>query len=209
MSNPKMSNPTEETKTQRTISSIDGMVFAALIVVAVGCRFWIETPNFKPIAAFALFGGFFFRKPAMAIAGLLIVLTVTDFRLGYYPWQLMVCVYISLAFSAMLGLWIRRRLGSANVSLGHWAGFMGASIGMSALFYLLTNGAVWCGGNWYPATLDGLASCYAAGLPFYRMTLMGDLFFSFLTLGSYATVLYVLRGQAGAKKQATQMLGNN
>ncbi len=35
-------------------------------------------------------------------------------------------------------------------------------------FFLLSNYAVWAGGGMYPRTLSGLATCYAAGLPFYR-----------------------------------------
>ena len=35
-------------------------------------------------------------------------------------------------------------------------------------FFLLSNYAVWAGGGMYPPTMSGLATCYAAGLPFYR-----------------------------------------
>jgi hypothetical protein len=35
-------------------------------------------------------------------------------------------------------------------------------------FFLLSNYAVWAVGGMYPRTLSGLATCYVAGLPFYR-----------------------------------------
>jgi hypothetical protein len=36
-------------------------------------------------------------------------------------------------------------------------------------FFLASNYAVWAASSsWYPHTLQGLATCYAAGLPFYR-----------------------------------------
>ena len=35
-------------------------------------------------------------------------------------------------------------------------------------FFLLSNYAVWAGGGMYPPTMSGLATCYVAGLPFYR-----------------------------------------
>ncbi len=39
-------------------------------------------------------------------------------------------------------------------------------------FFLLSNYAVWFGGGMYPRTVSGLATCYVAGLPFYRNDLV-------------------------------------
>jgi hypothetical protein len=39
-------------------------------------------------------------------------------------------------------------------------------------FFLISNYAVWVGGNMYPRTLAGLAACYAAAVPFYRNDLL-------------------------------------
>jgi hypothetical protein len=39
-------------------------------------------------------------------------------------------------------------------------------------FFLLSNYAVWAGGGMYPRTMSGLATCYVAGLPFYRNDLV-------------------------------------
>ena len=46
----------------------------------------------------------------------------------------------------------------------------------SVWFFLLTNGAVWLFGNWYPKTIAGLDSCFVAGLPFWRNSLIADLY---------------------------------
>lgn len=37
-----------------------------------------------------------------------------------------------------------------------------------ASFFLVSNYAVWVGGTMYPRTISGLATCYAAAIPFYR-----------------------------------------
>jgi hypothetical protein len=39
-------------------------------------------------------------------------------------------------------------------------------------FFLLSNYAVWAVGGMYPRTMSGLATCYVAGLPFYRNDLV-------------------------------------
>jgi hypothetical protein len=47
------------------------------------------------------------------------------------------------------------------------------------LFYLVSNFGVWLWGEGlYARTLDGLANCYVAALPFFRGTLFGDWLFA-------------------------------
>ncbi|MBT3891173.1 MAG: hypothetical protein HOF72_11150 [Planctomycetaceae bacterium] len=41
----------------------------------------------------------------------------------------------------------------------------------------------------YPNNMSGLLLCYSQAIPFFRHTLMGDLFFAFAFLGSYAVAL--------------------
>jgi len=45
----------------------------------------------------------------------------------------------------------------------------------SFLFFLISNLGVWW--FWYARTFSGLITCYTLALPFYRNTLLGDLFF--------------------------------
>ena len=172
----------------RNVSRTQWIVFALLIVAGVAGRFLIETPNFKPIAALALFGGFFFRKPSLAVAAVVLMMCLSDFRIGSYSLPLMISVYLSLAISVWLGYEIRRRSNSQQIGWRQTIGFAGASIVMSTMFFVLTNTAVWWTSAWYPATLTGLTECYAAGLPFFRWTVQGDLFFTIVTVGGYAAV---------------------
>jgi hypothetical protein len=43
----------------------------------------------------------------------------------------------------------------------------------------------------YEHSLAGLLHCYAQGLPFFRYTLMGDLFFAVVLFGGYALAVNV------------------
>ncbi len=60
----------------------------------------------------------------------------------------------------------------------------GALVG-SVFFYLITNAAVWYGSPYYSQDLAGLLNSYAAGIPFFRATLVGDLAFTVAFFGSY------------------------
>jgi len=53
-------------------------------------------------------------------------------------------------------------------------------------FFLVTNFAVWMFKSTYAASFEGLLSCYAAGLPFYRWMLAGDVFYLVVLLGCLA-----------------------
>lgn len=169
-------------------------MFLAIVGVGIASRLWlVDLPNFKPVAALILFGGFFFRNSWIPILAGVFVMAISDLQLGVYQWQIAICVYASLALSCSLGFWVRGSLQTRQsnrilptVGMRQFGRFAVASLTMSTAFFLLTNGAVWCSG-WYPKTAEGLLACYSAGLPFYRATLLGDLFFTSVTIAGYCS----------------------
>lgn len=50
-------------------------------------------------------------------------------------------------------------------------------------FFLVSNYAVWIGGNMYPHTLSGLATCFAAAMPFYRNDVLSTTIVAGLAFG--------------------------
>jgi hypothetical protein len=68
-------------------------------------------------------------------------------------------------------------------------------------FFLVTNFLVWLRGTTYPQTLEGLLTCYLAGVPFYRQTLVGDLVFSGVIFGLHAALVWGL-GRLKAREPA-------
>jgi hypothetical protein len=173
------------------LSRFEWMLFVVMIVLAVASRFWIETPNFKPIAAFALLGGFAFRQPRIGIAAVLVAMLLADFCLGFYQWQVMFAVYGSFAACVGLGFLIREQLGQ-KIGVQHVVGVTGASLAMSTLFFATTNFAVWSTSGWYATDLGGLAACYSAAIPFYRYMIQGDLLFSLASFGTYAVAVAMM-----------------
>lgn len=176
---------------------IEAFVFTLIIGLGVAARIWlVDQPNFKPVAALILFAGFFFQRGSLALVAMLLIMLVSNQQLGNYEWPLALSVYAGLAVSALLGMQIKRRVGhqaGEQLQPKSIAMFAGASIVMSTCFYLLTNGMVWCVGAWYPQTWEGFVQCYAAGIPFYRMTLIGDLLFTGATLVAYSSVVVLVQ----------------
>lgn len=168
---------------------IQSVLFLLIVTLGVTSRVWmVDMPNFKPVAGLVLFAAFFFRRSWVAIAALFAIMLLSDLQLGVYNWKLATCVYASLAVAVAMGVWVKRSVDQqsrSRLGLKQVGRFTIASLVMSTAFYVFTNGAVWWMGQWYPATWSGLASCYAAGLPFYRATLVGDMFFTGVLVGGY------------------------
>lgn len=160
--------------------------FFLLVMLGVALRYWFrEVPNFAPVAAIALFAGFLYRHWLVAIAAPLAVLTITNSQLGgYESWAVMISVYACLLLPVFVA---RKFLPSASNRAAPLPALIGCSLVGSLLFFLVTNYTSWL--YWYPGTPDGFLQCYTAALPFFRYTLMGDLFFCSLFFGAQALVV--------------------
>ena len=136
-------------------------------------KFLPVLPNFAPIAAMALFGGVYLNKKYALIVPIAAML-IADLFIGFYSIWLMLAVYGSFALIGLIGLWLKNNKTLANV--------IGATLTGSVLFFLITNFVMWAiqplmTQAIYPQTLQGLLDCYTMGLPFFRNTIMGDLFY--------------------------------
>ena len=154
-----------------------------LVLLIVGCRWAIDTPNFKPVMAVTLFAGFLFSRRWMGIVTLAAGMLISDTLLGFYEWHVQVTVYFALLFPLVLGLIMKRWKGDSMKLPTGVLGFAGLS---AVNFYVLTTIAVWGWSDWYPQTISGLASAFAMGLPFLKWTLAGNLFFSVMLFGGWA-----------------------
>jgi hypothetical protein len=167
------------------------LIFAALVTAGAGARIWFhELPNFAPIAAMALFAGYFFRSSVVALAVPLAAMLVSDAVIGGYEWQMMVVVYgmlaLPVAFRLPLRRWLSIKSDGWASSLRSLGGLLACSLLSSILFYLATNFAWFPWSDMYEHNWEGLMRCYANGLPFFRHTLVGDAIFAVALFGSYA-----------------------
>ncbi len=148
----------------------------AAIAFAAVFRLVPHPPNFSPIAAMALFSGAYLPRRALAFAAPLAALLLSDLVLGVYPG--IAFIYLSVALTVLLGWAISRRRSAPMIA--------GTAVAGSVLFYVLTNFGTWLSTDLYPRTLQGLAACYVAAIPFFQNTLAGDLVFAALLFGGFA-----------------------
>ena len=136
--------------------------------------------NFTPLAAIALFAGIYLgRRYALILP--LVAMAISDRLIGFYDWRMMLAVYGSFIIIGLLGFWIKKHKSLEAV--------LAASISASVIFFLVTNFAVWQFSPWYARSWSGLFECYALALPFFRNTLLGDLFYVTILLGVYESVV--------------------
>lgn len=184
------------------------IVWLGLVIGGASTRLvFADLPNFAPVAALALFAGYFFSRRAVAAIVPVAVLGLSDFMLGGYDLRVMAVVYASLTLPAVLGAWLRPllRMDSFRSATGGAAGLIGSSLAGSVFFFLSTNLAVWGWFDSYAHTWAGLVHCYVRALPFFRFTLMGDLLFAVLLFGGYAAVrLAVLNRAADASRRVVE-----
>lgn len=170
------------------------MIAIVLIIGAILLRLVPHMPNFAPIGALALFCGAYLPKK-YAIIVPLIAMMVSDYMLLYihpfqgtanfsqlYPVTALFhagtfAVWGSVLLIGGIGIWLRTRKSFTNVLSG--------SLASSVLFFLITNFGFWLTTSLYPKTIEGQMLAYAMALPFFKWTLLGDLFYTGVFFGAY------------------------
>lgn len=147
-----------------------------LIVLGILARFLPHSANFSPIGALALFAGFYLPKKWALIIPVLAML-VSDFFLGFYEPVVMVSVYFSFILTAFLASYLPKKQS--------WGKIAGLSVVSAILFFVLTNFAVWAFTPWYAKNLSGFNQCFLLALPFFKNTLLGNLFYTAGFFGLY------------------------
>ena len=105
---------------------------------------------------------------------------LSDWLIGFYQPQVMAAVYISFILYVFVGKTLALKSSAGLIIL--------ASLIGSISFFLITNAAVWAFGQMYEPDLSGLLQSYYYALPFFRNTLLGDLFYSGVLFAGYALI---------------------
>ncbi|MGA3101926.1 MAG: DUF6580 family putative transport protein [Terracidiphilus sp.] len=144
--------------------------------------------NFTPIAAALLYFGARGSRRQLWVP--LVLLAASDVILDrfVYSYAFTWDHFVTWAWYAAI-LW----LGTALRENSNWLRIGAAALASSVSFFLVSNFAVWAAWNMYPKTLSGLVTCYAAGLPFFRRALAGDMLFTALAFGLPAVAAVLAR----------------
>ena len=165
------------------------------VLLAVAVRFLPHPWGFTPIAAALLFFGARGSRRQMWIPLALLAaadVILTKFVYSYiFSWD----HYVTIAWYASI-LWLGTTLRERQRPLP----VVGAALTSSLSFFLISNFAVWAAwADLYPRTFNGLLTCYAAGLPFFRRATEGDLLF---TAAMFLTPVALAYFSGFAKKAA-------
>ena len=158
----------------------DLVIVAGLVALGVAARLLPHEPNFTPIAASTLFAATVLRTRVLAFAVPVLAMLVSDAVIGFDSSALTLTIYGMFVLPAFVAF-MPDRVRAPGM-------FVPAILAYSMLFFVITNLAVWAFGGLYPLTAAGLATCYAAALPFLPQTVIGDLFWAAVLFGGAAVV---------------------
>jgi Family of unknown function (DUF6580) len=167
-----------------------------IVLAAVLSRFAPHPANFSPVFGALLFGGAYLKKRD-SVWFPVAILAVSDYALTtalygeHFAWFYLFD-WLGFAAVALIGGWLRDRITVRNVLTAALAG--------PAIFFIVSNFAVWLGGNLYPPTAAGLAACYVAATPFFGNSLAAGIVFSGVLFGGYE--YYRRRAQRGSSAPA-------
>jgi hypothetical protein len=155
------------------------MLAYLFVALAVAVRLMPHPLAFTPVTgALLYFGARGPRRQAWVPVVLLMASDLLLNRFVYaYPftWD-QVASWVWYAAMLWVGTRMRDRVNPWTVG--------GSALAGSVSFFLFSNSASWL--TWtdmYPRTLAGLMTCYAAGVPFFRRALEGDLIFTCAMFG--------------------------
>jgi hypothetical protein len=167
-------------------------VLTALILLCAFSRIIPHMPNFSPLGAIGLFGAAYFTKKWQAFVIPIAATWLSDLFINnviyaqYYPkftwfyqgfyWQ-----YGSYLLITLAGIFILKKITPQRVIAG--------ALASTTIFFLVSNFGCWIGSTNYPQNFGGLMACYAAGIPFLKGTLLGDLFYSGVLFGTFTLAL--------------------
>lgn len=135
-----------------------------LIVIGVLSRLIPHPPNVTAVVGVSLLGAYAIRSPWLAALIPVAVMALADIVLGWHSSALF--TYAGMLAGSLIGRGLLQRL--SVVRLG------GAAFLASLAFFLVSNFGVYLGG-YYGFGLDGLVACYVAAIPFWGLSLIGDL----------------------------------
>ena len=159
-----------------------------LILLVALSRLVPHPPNFSPVGAMALFGAAYYSRRYQSYLVPVIAMWISDLAVNnilyaqyfnHFVWFYSGAVYTYVAFLLIVffGTFILKRVRINRLLV--------AALGASVIFFLISNFGVWLSSGMYRHNVNGLMSCYAAGLPFIQNTLLGNLFYCLLLFGAF------------------------
>lgn len=159
-----------------------------LIVLGVLSRVIPHPPNVTAVVGVTLLGAYAIRSPWLAALIPVAVMALSDVVPGWHSSALF--TYVGMLAGAFIGRGLLRQL--SVLRLG------GAAFLASLVFFVISNFGVYLGG-YYGYGIEGLLACYAAAIPFWGYSLVGDIGSTAILFGLFVLARrYVDRDSAAA-----------
>ena len=162
--------------------------FTLVIILIAATRLLPHTDNFVPVFAMILFASVHLQNKWQAVLVSISALWLSDLYINnwgrfsdYHNEFVLLSSPFNYAAYILIAL-ISIQLFKSTISVKK---VFGSSLLIGFIFFLISNFGVWISGNLYPLTFEGLISCYAAAIPFFRSTLASNLLFSYILFGGY------------------------
>jgi hypothetical protein len=143
------------------------------VLLAVAVRFMPHPWMFTPVTGSLLFFGARGSRRQLWVPFVLLAASDVVLTKWVYSYPFTWDHYVTFAWYAAV-IWLGTRLGTKT----KWVPVIGAALASSVSFFLITNLTSWAWLDMYPKNLSGVMMSYAAGLPFFRHALVGDLIFT-------------------------------
>lgn len=176
------------------------------MVVAAVARIVPHMPNFSPVEGLTLFGAAYLKRKELAAILPVLLLYVTDLFINntimrpFYPesagfiWfsNYMIYSWSAMIVIAILGVYVFRKISIQRV--------IGATLGASIVFFLISNFGVWLHStSFYTKDFSGLMTCYIAAIPFLKTSMISSFLFNALLFGGYEIFFRLVVKNATAK----------
>jgi len=145
-----------------------------LVVLGAGSRLLNLPPNIAAVTGVTIFAGYAIRNIWLALLVPICAMALADVVLGWYPG--VVFTYAGMACGVFVARTLLKPLTPVRL--------IATTFLSSLAFFVLSNFGTWAEG-WYGYTLDGLAGCFIAGLPFWQNSLIADVTSTALVFGVY------------------------
>ena len=152
---------------KRNINNL--LIPISLLLIMSFSRLIPHPPNFTPIIAVGILGGYFFKNLNWSLGIVFLSIFLTDLLLGFYPSMLM--IYLSLAIIILSFHKLNNLMNFKNLFLYGLSG--------SVIFFIVSNFGVWMFDGLYEKNLEGLIKCYIMVIPFFKNTLFSTIIFSY------------------------------
>ncbi len=163
-----------------------------LMTIGAFSRLIPHVPNFTPAEGITIFGVAYLGRRHLSIIMPLILMYITDFIINntiaraYFTESEGIIWYSNYMIFNVISLVLVVLATSVILKKVNVMSVFGSAVVASVIFFLVSNfGVLFSPTSIYTKDINGLMQSYAAGLPFFRTSLLSNLLFTGIIFGSY------------------------